>query len=1169
MPASAANGPSVDPLPSATRATTAEVQRDVAPATRGPTAGKAAIMARGESISLARRAAASAKRRREEARLEIERRNTGNPDADTAAFASIIDSSAATRANVSQNKAKRNKRVKWSTEEVDALRDGVSKHGQGRWAVILRDYAHAFHPARISVDLKDKWRNLSKVHRASNSNHRVSSFLDIEHGRGTSKQSVQNLLGHSNRSRVDAARQAAVAAVQLEPIAEAPGEQETQLESPTLRAEQQSNSLQQLAGIASPQVRSDEVCFTRPRVPSHRLTVASNSSGDLVRSAVNEGKRVSNTCHSEPKDRSLSHLPNVHHSGQTSTELRNLEVKPENGVSNTSSDQFPYSSGGSRRKNNGVLDRCEEQVTCGSSKVQRQQGFVHSSGEPLHGVHPSGAPREQFVSKEHRNTRLDRTQLVDDVRLSQQSDEDVEYHSSVLYSEAPRRINVEIRHSREQVNPSADYARHDSDMVVKDSEPYTGNLYVEHVEQEHVEGIEHVEAIDHEDVEHVDDSEHVDDNDHSVVEHVDVVEHIDGVEHVDDIEHVEDVDHLDSIEHVEHIEGEDHAEQIVHVEHLGDVENVTQLEPEMHDGRGDELDDGSRYNSGANGPSESYQHDVQDMQVNMKDCEYESGHVPHRPTGLGSREFSRIYRRSNRILGTARVVDKSEMLQTSFENLPSHRVEDAGSKQFKPAGDDGYSRYRGTKLNESGNRESGLDEDEGNHVYHSLPSVVHVQCSEGLAFVGAELEEHHAENERNVDETRMESPVGDFSHQTDDCEDGGELHHNVREPVLMDHSDRNFEAEQQTITVDDSVGKRRYLQSDEVSGRRNVDDFPGSERLSSSCNFYDDRGEAGEGHDGGLLQQNVDYEDHALNTMDGERTPEEGGSENYGMLHSPTLEGAHVLARLEHAGAGNIGRHDNENDMYDGPNQADASQANHFSDSHVTEHYDHGFRSVSDGDSLSNVRRGKENGLLRSREARYNENDHLYNTDVMMSDKRVVVDIMAAENKRGADEHCLRHDDVQCDDELVQVREDDYDRCYADNTDIKTQGDDDSGDVVGDGVHGFEEKPEENDSKYDRGHEGEWIMRASEEDDTNKDECINSMSESNGRPDCVDGDEDLRQVRFYYSSGDGDDLCLNRKSMDEAPKSSEMHGRQLDEMQADGKEDVRIRKTSEEDEDEG
>lgn len=51
--------------------------------------------------------------------------------------------------------------MKWTSEEEDALKAGVTKHGTGRWKNILRD--PEFAPVlsnRSNIDLKDKWRNM-------------------------------------------------------------------------------------------------------------------------------------------------------------------------------------------------------------------------------------------------------------------------------------------------------------------------------------------------------------------------------------------------------------------------------------------------------------------------------------------------------------------------------------------------------------------------------------------------------------------------------------------------------------------------------------------------------------------------------------------------------------------------------------------------------------------------------------------------------------------------------------------------------------------------------------------------------------------------------------------------------------------------------------------------
>jgi len=51
---------------------------------------------------------------------------------------------------------------KWTSEEEEALRRGVLKHGAGKWRTIQKD--PEFSPvlsSRSNIDLKDKWRNLS------------------------------------------------------------------------------------------------------------------------------------------------------------------------------------------------------------------------------------------------------------------------------------------------------------------------------------------------------------------------------------------------------------------------------------------------------------------------------------------------------------------------------------------------------------------------------------------------------------------------------------------------------------------------------------------------------------------------------------------------------------------------------------------------------------------------------------------------------------------------------------------------------------------------------------------------------------------------------------------------------------------------------------------------
>ncbi|PKU82533.1 single myb histone 4 [Dendrobium catenatum] len=50
---------------------------------------------------------------------------------------------------------------KWTSEEEDALRAGVDKHGAGKWRTIQKDpeFCHCL-ATRSNIDLKDKWRNM-------------------------------------------------------------------------------------------------------------------------------------------------------------------------------------------------------------------------------------------------------------------------------------------------------------------------------------------------------------------------------------------------------------------------------------------------------------------------------------------------------------------------------------------------------------------------------------------------------------------------------------------------------------------------------------------------------------------------------------------------------------------------------------------------------------------------------------------------------------------------------------------------------------------------------------------------------------------------------------------------------------------------------------------------
>ncbi|KAL2324018.1 hypothetical protein Fmac_023076 [Flemingia macrophylla] len=59
------------------------------------------------------------------------------------------------------NITKRRKAKKWSQQEVETLKTAVDKFGRGNWKIILNSYRDIFE-GRTEVDLKDKWRNLTR-----------------------------------------------------------------------------------------------------------------------------------------------------------------------------------------------------------------------------------------------------------------------------------------------------------------------------------------------------------------------------------------------------------------------------------------------------------------------------------------------------------------------------------------------------------------------------------------------------------------------------------------------------------------------------------------------------------------------------------------------------------------------------------------------------------------------------------------------------------------------------------------------------------------------------------------------------------------------------------------------------------------------------------------------
>ncbi|KAJ6235272.1 trf-like 8 [Anaeramoeba flamelloides] len=54
-------------------------------------------------------------------------------------------------------------RVFWTDHECNSLIHGVINYGTGKWSRIIKDPRYSFHSKRTPHDLKDKWRNLSKI----------------------------------------------------------------------------------------------------------------------------------------------------------------------------------------------------------------------------------------------------------------------------------------------------------------------------------------------------------------------------------------------------------------------------------------------------------------------------------------------------------------------------------------------------------------------------------------------------------------------------------------------------------------------------------------------------------------------------------------------------------------------------------------------------------------------------------------------------------------------------------------------------------------------------------------------------------------------------------------------------------------------------------------------
>ena len=98
-----------------------------------------------------------------------------------AVTASAVTASAATARAVTAatshtpRAAPRRQNRRWSEEETSALVEGFLRYGE-KWAVIKKDFPDIL-AARTSVDLKDKWRNLSSI---GGKKRRTSLVVDLK-----------------------------------------------------------------------------------------------------------------------------------------------------------------------------------------------------------------------------------------------------------------------------------------------------------------------------------------------------------------------------------------------------------------------------------------------------------------------------------------------------------------------------------------------------------------------------------------------------------------------------------------------------------------------------------------------------------------------------------------------------------------------------------------------------------------------------------------------------------------------------------------------------------------------------------------------------------------------------------------------------------------------------
>lgn len=1070
--------------PVSTSSTVSSKQQGINTGTHSSTISKTSYVARGESISLARRAAANAKRRREEARFELERHGAADCDADQALLVSLIDSSAATRANVSQNKSKRSKRVKWSTEEVEALHEGVLKHGQGRWAVILRDYAHAFHPARISVDLKDKWRNILKLHSADNSKDHSQPPMDVEPNPRL-PQVLKGPLFGSSQSRQNAAHEAAVAAVQLEPIARSCVKiQHRNRRSPqhcSQRSEQPFASTQKhwnknhLQGARSP---------TSQQLPTLKN---SNNNKDMPCSFGGANKverRCVERCRNPTSSRTKEQRKQIGMNEPQQVVKRAQRVMQLESESQGDEEDVPLIQLGVaiRDRNRrhwsqpSILQSGDRNETCAPVPLRNNQ-------------HCSDTLLEDGADGYSISSRTEKEKSQDDIH-----EERVD-------------LNVDARNKLGNRLPRAHFAGHSNESQERSRNETVGQYHERAVggglpencpplanrEQERSEKNVHLSQL--EDIE-----------DSGSVEHVKDFEH---TEHIRDIRHTKLTPHANQADHSERtsqIRDMEHA----NVEAVGcaHYKNLSESRKNIDDRN---CDFGRRASTRAPDRRENSSTLQKSLIIctkcslpkyeqiqnccacnDMLDKEHSSSLYSISENANGGNHMIRYVRRC-----CEDDLTQSDRSPSDFQD-PQDYISDERNDEISPI---------------------------------HMESIVHVRVGEGMSYQHDPLE-HHGEvssllqddndrvNETNDEYTfdhqqRVQYVKGSNSnldsigeHMTDHGETNRGKFTGSIQADDYDRCDHDKSVERPNTHVD-QIQEEKLSKLDRRSNSMIGSFGEHIEGVTQNIDCYDDEqmNTTGDGYDVEIDAINQNTSGKTLKLNLGIDATDDDASQEFDLQHSPTLEGARVLAHLEHAGAGILKRNSRfgKDDCKEKGNHGVIH--NPTEDDRVMIRCQHNvIVTKEDNSPIEGCDEGRSSKIaVKNPHETSGEGAFDYGNNSLKVNDSAVRKVSDVEYMSQAEYEPHPHEIVECDGELVHVREVEYDKCYTENSSIRADEHPDSeNELMDDGEDKLGYKDVGSHSKYESGHEGEWIMRASEEDDGKG--SIRSISNSDGSLSLVEND---------------------------------------------------------------